>query len=61
MVKKKAKPKSKKKKSTKKKQTAPKFRPAYEYYDMNTGEIYPKIFFKETWWTKFLRFLGFTP
>jgi hypothetical protein len=23
-----------------------------------TGEIYPKIFFKESWWTKFKRFIG---
>ena len=56
-VKQSTKPKTKKKKSIKKK-IASKFRPAYEYYDMRTGEIYPKIFFRETFWTKLLKFLG---
>lgn len=36
-------------------------RPVSEYYDLQTGEIYPKIFFKESLWTKFLRFLGLAP
>jgi hypothetical protein len=56
MVKKKVKQFTKPK--TKKKKIASKFRPAYEYYDMRTGEIYPKIFFRETFWTKLLKFLG---
>jgi hypothetical protein len=33
-------------------------RPVSEYYNLETGEIYPKIFFKESWWTKLKRFLG---
>ena len=33
-------------------------RPVSEYYNLETGEIYPKIFFKESWWTRFKRFLG---
>lgn len=33
-------------------------RPVSEYYNLETNEIYPKIFFKEGLWTKFLRFLG---
>lgn len=36
-------------------------RPVNEYYDLKTGEIYPKIFFHESWWTKFKRFLGLIP
>jgi hypothetical protein len=32
-----------------------------EYYNLQTGEIYPKIFFKESLWTKFKRFLGLVP
>jgi hypothetical protein len=36
-------------------------RPVSEYYDLQTGEIYPKIFFKESLWTRFLRFLGLAP
>jgi len=33
-------------------------RPVCEYYNLQTGEIYPKIFFKESWWDKIKRFLG---
>lgn len=33
-------------------------RPVSEYYNLETGEIYPKIFFRESWWTKLKRFLG---
>jgi hypothetical protein len=33
-------------------------RPVSEYYNLQTGEIYPKIFFRESWWTKLKRFLG---
>lgn len=36
-------------------------RPANEYYDLKTGEIYPKIFFNESWWTKFKRWIGLIP
>jgi hypothetical protein len=36
-------------------------RPVSEYYNLETGEIYPKIFFKESLWTRFLRFLGLAP
>lgn len=36
-------------------------RPVSEYYNLETGEIYPKIFFKESWWTIFKRFLGLVP
>lgn len=36
-------------------------RPVSEYYNLETGEIYPKIFFKESYWTRFLRFIGFIP
>lgn len=35
-------------------------RPVSEYYNLETGEIYPKVFFKESWWTRFKRFLGLT-
>lgn len=35
-------------------------RPVSEYYNLKTGEIYPKVFFKESWWTRFKRFLGLT-
>ena len=35
-------------------------RPVNEYYNKD-GEIYPKIFFKESWWTKFKRFIGLVP
>jgi len=51
--------KKKVKKNTKKKKQNSEYRPAYEYYNMNTGEIYPKIFFRETWFEKFLKFLRF--
>ncbi|NDG32238.1 hypothetical protein EB118_19445, partial [bacterium] len=33
-------------------------RPVSEYYNLQTGEIYPKIFFRESMWTKIKRFLG---
>jgi hypothetical protein len=36
-------------------------RPVGEYYNLQTGEIYPKIFFKESWWTKLKRFFGLVP
>jgi hypothetical protein len=36
-------------------------RPVCEYYNLETGEIYPKIFFKESWWVKIKRFLGLIP
>lgn len=36
-------------------------RPVSEYYNLATNEIYPKIFFRETWWTKLKRFLGLMP
>jgi len=36
-------------------------RPVSEYYNLATNEIYPKIFFRETWWTKLKRFLGLIP
>lgn len=36
-------------------------RPVSDYYNLQTGEIYPKIFFKESWWTRFKRFLGIVP
>lgn len=36
-------------------------RPVSEYYNLETGEIYPKIFFKESYWTRFLRFIGYIP
>ena len=36
-------------------------RPVSEYYNLETGEIYPKIFFKESYWTKFKRFIGLIP
>lgn len=36
-------------------------RPVSEYYNLETGEIYPKVFFKESLWTKFLRFIGLVP
>ena len=36
-------------------------RPVSEYYNLETGEIYPKIFFKQSLWTRFLRFLGLAP
>jgi hypothetical protein len=36
-------------------------RPVSEYYNLETGEIYPKIFFRESWWTKFKRFIGLIP
>ena len=35
-------------------------RPVSEYYNLETGEIYPKVFFKESWWIRFKRFLGLT-
>jgi len=36
-------------------------RPVSEYYNLKKNEIYPKIFFKENWWTKLKRFLGLIP
>ena len=36
-------------------------RPVSEYYNLETGEIYPKVLFKESLWTKFLRFIGLVP
>lgn len=36
-------------------------RPVSEYYNLETGEIYPKIFFRESWWTKLQRFIGLIP
>jgi hypothetical protein len=36
-------------------------RPVSEYYNLETGEIYPKIFFRESWWVKIKRFLGLIP
>jgi len=36
-------------------------RPVSEYYNLETGEIYPKVLFKESLWTKFLRFIGLAP
>lgn len=36
-------------------------RPVSEYYNLETGEIYPKIFFRESWWTKLKRFFGIIP
>lgn len=35
-------------------------RPLSEYLN-DQGEFYPKIFFKESWWTRFKRFLGLIP
>jgi hypothetical protein len=36
-------------------------RPVSEYYNLETGEIYPKVLFKESLWTRFLRFIGLVP
>lgn len=36
-------------------------RPVSEHYNLETGEIYPKIFFKESLWVRFKRFLGLVP
>jgi hypothetical protein len=36
-------------------------RPVSEYYNLETGKIYPKIFFRESWWTKLKRFFGIIP
>jgi hypothetical protein len=37
-------------------------RPASEYYNLESGEIYPKIFFRQdTLWDKIKRFFGFIP
>lgn len=33
-------------------------RPVSEYYNTKTGEIYPKIFFRDSWWTRLKRFFG---
>lgn len=33
-------------------------RPVSEYYDLKTGEIYPKIFFRDSWWIRLKRFFG---
>jgi hypothetical protein len=35
-------------------------RPVSEHHNRD-GEIYPKIFFKESLWTKFKRFIGLVP
>jgi hypothetical protein len=32
-----------------------------EHYNLETGEIYPKIFLTESWWVKLKRFLGLIP
>ena len=37
-------------------------KPVREFYDPETGEIYPKIFFrKDTMWDKIKRFFGYIP
>ena len=37
-------------------------RPASDYYDLQTGEIYPKIFFRQdSLWDKIKRFFGYIP
>lgn len=37
-------------------------RPVSDYYDLKTGEVYPKIFFREdSWWDKIKRFFGYIP
>jgi hypothetical protein len=37
-------------------------RPVSDYYNVETGENYPKIFFTpDTIWTKIKRFFGFVP
>jgi hypothetical protein len=67
MTKKKAqkKPATKKKqiRSKKRKQHSQKsLRPVGEYYNIETGEIYPKIFFRQdSLWDKVRRFFGYIP
>ncbi len=37
-------------------------RPVSDYYNLETGEIYPKIFFrKDSLWDKIRRFFGYIP
>lgn len=37
-------------------------RPVSEYYNLESGEIYPKIFFRQdSLWTKIKRFFGYLP
>ena len=37
-------------------------RPVNEFYNVETGEIYPKIFFRtDSLWDKIKRFFGFIP
>jgi hypothetical protein len=37
-------------------------RPVSDYYNVETGENYPKVFFThDTIWTKIKRFFGFVP
>lgn len=37
-------------------------RPVKEYYNTETGEIYPKVFFRQdSWWDKIRRFFGYIP
>lgn len=37
-------------------------RPVKEYYNTETGEIYPKVFFrKDSWWDRIKRFFGYIP
>lgn len=72
MSKKKVKPKKKSVAKKPKKKTAPQrekafgdpmiVRPVTEFYNVRTGEIYPKIFFrKDTFWDKIKRFFGYIP
>ena len=64
MNKKKVKSKSCKKKCKKKitKHSQHSLRPVSDYYDLDTGEIYPKIFFRQdSLWTKIKRFFGYLP
>jgi hypothetical protein len=62
-VKKKIKTKPHKKKSKKKSECSQGCkRPVSDYYDIKTGEIYPKIFFRQdTLWDKIRRFFGYIP
>lgn len=36
-------------------------RPVSDYYNTTTGEIFPKVFLKESLWTKIKKFLGLQP
>lgn len=36
-------------------------RPVSEYYNLETGEIYPKVFLHDSWWIRIKRFLGLIP